>query len=734
MMADERLTPITYAAFAEPSAKAFSPRYLLRVWRRHMWLSLVCFLGVSILGAAVIKMLKPSYTATAVVAISPQNADPLAPSGQQADDANGDDDLPATEAAIMQSRDVAAAVLAQFPPPPASGGLSFKKILCRTGIGVFCAKPVPTDPDERRQAEIDAFLDHLTAVPVMHSRIINVSVTAATGERAARLADAVIMNYQRISLAQQTSNVNGVASWLDTRTSELQQRWLDAVRTADAFSVSHNLTNANDGVQSNPLVDTQITNMAASLGDAQAALAAARARATTLREAARHGDATALVSLPDQPILVSAADALIQLESDRDQLTAEFGPNYPKIKALNRQIAATRASINEQTGAALASVGESLSAAQSQVNQLTDNLNQLRAQSAGQSGPLAEYRSLMEEASNAQTIYQTFLQHSDEVVDRAALLEPPVVLVSHASVPAHPTFPNKPKLAVAVFVLAVVAGIGATLVADHFSDGFEEADDLRAAVPLPLLASLPLLAGVSHRSIARHVLEAPFSRTSEAMRGLASKLSLLATDATAPRAVLVVSAGPLEGKSTLTAWLAMTVRKGGQPVIVIDGDHRRGVLMQENGPTAKLGLTDLVSGTATAAQIVQTDPVTKVDFIAAGSAMSRPFGAEEIAKLRELIETLRRSYSLIVIDSPPLLAMTDGLVYGSVVDQTVFVCRWQQTSRNAVISCLNRLQVFGVNVSGIVVSMVAPKSALAFDGDYSMREQRLINQLYDSAG
>src|SRR5271154_7124845 len=106
MMADERLPPITYAAFAEPSTKAFSPKYFLRVWRRHMWLSLVCFLGVLLLGIAIIKMLKPSYTATAVVAISLQNADPLAPSGQQAGDATGDDDLPATEAAIMQSRDV----------------------------------------------------------------------------------------------------------------------------------------------------------------------------------------------------------------------------------------------------------------------------------------------------------------------------------------------------------------------------------------------------------------------------------------------------------------------------------------------------------------------------------------------------------------------------------------------------------------------------------------------------
>jgi capsular exopolysaccharide synthesis family protein len=294
------------------------------------------------------------------------------------------------------------------------------------------------------------------------------------------------------------------------------------------------------------------------------------------------------------------------------------------------------------------------------------------------------------------------------------------------------TFPNKPKLALAVFVLALVSGIAATLIADYLSVGFEEADDLRAAVQLPLLATLPFIGAASTVSIARHVLDAPFSRTSEAVRGLASKLALLAADATAPRAVLVVSAGAVEGKSTVAAWLAMTVRQGGQAVIVIDGDHRRAAVMQDASTASKRGLTDLLSGGATASEIIQTDPLTKIDFIAAGHAMTSPFGAEEIAQLRELIANLRKSYQLIVIDSPPLLAMTDGLVYGSVVDQTVFVCRWQLTSRNAVTACLDRLRVFGVSVSGIVISMVDQKSASAFDGEYSKREMKLINRFYGS--
>jgi capsular exopolysaccharide synthesis family protein len=262
---------------------------------------------------------------------------------------------------------------------------------------------------------------------------------------------------------------------------------------------------------------------------------------------------------------------------------------------------------------------------------------------------------------------------------------------------------------------------------DFFAEGFEEADDLRANVPLPLLATIPVVAG--GKSIARYILDAPFSRASDAMRGLAATLSLLAARDTGARCVLVASAGALEGKSTLAVWLALTVRQGGQAVLVIDGDHRRGLFMQAGTP-GKRGLTDLLVGSAAPEEVIQTDDLTKLDFIAAGEAMSGPFGAEEIGRLRAAILVLKRSYSLIVIDSPPLLAMTDGLVLGNIADQTVFVCRWQQTSRKAVTASLERLHAYGAQVSGIVVSMVDANSTLAFGEDYSRREIGQISRLY----
>lgn len=715
---------------------AFGGKPILRILRQHLRLMLAVFVAVSLLGFGLLLLLKPTYTATATVAIAQASADPLSPTGQTPAAAQ-DDNLPSTEAAEIASRDVAAAVLAQIPPLPPQPGFNIldfnlPSLLCGVKISYFCAAPAATDPASRAQAQIDTFLKSLSVLPELHSSVIDVSVTAPNGPRAAALADAVVEAYQRIALAGQTQDVNRVAAWLDARTAQLRQNWLDAVTAANAYSVSHGLTNAQQGGGSTPLVDSQIANMAASLGNAQASLAAAQARAAGLTDASQHGDPNALLTLPEQPILVAAAAQLMQLESQRDQLASEFGPNYPKIRSLDGQIAQTRAIMNGQTGSAFASITETKIAEQAEVNQLAANLSQLKAQAAAQSAEQAQYTSLNDEAASARSVYETFLEDENAVVDRAALLEPPVTFVSHAGIPLRATFPNKTKLGLAILLLALVAGGAAAFIRDYFSEGFAQADDLRATVDEPLLAALPLLVGARDDEISRHVLDAPFSRTGEAVRGLAAKLSLLAPDETAPRAILVSSAGAIEGKTTLALWLALAMHQGGHAVLVIDGDHRRSSLMRHAALASKPGLTDYIAGDAAAPDLIQQDPSTGIDFIASGNAMSRAFGPSEIARLRALIDTMKQRYQMIIIDSPPLLAMTDGFVHGSIADQTVFVCRWQRTSRQAVLASLDRLRDYGANVAGVVVTMVDQNSALQFDGDYGRRERQLISRLYGS--
>ncbi|NPD69111.1 AAA family ATPase [Lichenicola cladoniae] len=704
-----------------------------RLLRRHIVLFLCVFLCICLLGAGVVALLTPSYTAITSVAIANQDADPLAASGQQVAD-RLEDDVPATEAAKLESRDVVGAVVRQYPKllvePP--HGLMFQ--LCTLGLNMACPKPatVPLNPEEQFQQQVDTALAKLTILPRPRSRIIDVSATAGTGYQAATLANALVANYQRLALAQQTTNIDRVAHWLDARTDQLRQRWLDALHRADNFNVSHNLDNTGDGTTANPLINSQIAEISSELGQAQARLAAALARSSALRDASGQGSGRAAIAMAQQPTLVAASNALMQLQATRAQQAAQFGSNYPGIKALDRQIASTQAALRSETGAALASIREDSVSAQAEVRQLTQRLDALRAQAGQQSPPQAEYRSLVQESQSARDVYQTFLEHSKAVVDRAALLQPPVVVVSSAVASRTPTFPNHMKLGLGIFVVALAIAAATVLVKNLFATGFEDADYLRAAVQLPLLGTIPLITRRRDQQIARYVLDEPSSRVSDAVHELALQLSLLSPKVDAPMAVVITSATPQEGKSTLAMWLALVVRPNGLRVLIIDSDRRRiapGLhKVRNNHP----GFTDLIAGTATPEEAIQTDAETRIDFISPGTTASYSRGSAGITRLRKLIDTLKLSYDMIIIDSPPLLSSSDVLALARVADQTVFVCRWQQTSRQAVMTSLDRLRTCGARISGVVVSMVSKGFEDNGYDDYNRRELALIKKFYGS--
>ena len=165
-------------------------------------------------------------------------------------------------------------------------------------------------------------------------------------------------------------------------------------------------------------------------------------------------------------------------------------------------------------------------------------------------------------------------------------------------------------------------------------------------------------------------------------------------------------------------------------MLLIDGDYRRGQIAKRLGGADGPGLTDLLAGQADVAEVVQGHERTGISFISAGRAPSRPLGSNEIERIRALLEEFKKSYSLIVIDSPPLLGMSDGLAYANLADQTIFVCRWRRTSRTAVITSIQRFRSAGARLTGLVLSMVDPRSAQAYGGDYAQREVKMIGRLY----
>ncbi len=710
-------------------AYAIASRYIGVGWR-YRNLFLMVFVAILAVGSVAVFSLKRSYMASATVVVTTRVADPLSQSPDGSNNSLEDDEL-ATQAALIGSRDVAAAVLRELPEPPSPVRHTWRQNLCLYGIHFFCnvSSSSVSNSVAALDRAIDGLLSTVTIEPQPHSRVISISVKANTGERAAAIANAFVTDYQKLALTQRQGDLRHEADWLDERTAALRERWLEAERVASKYNEQHGLVNTDAG---SPLVDRQISDMASSLGQAETRYAAAQARVESLNIALRNGDARAMISLGDQPLLVASASALLQAEMTRAQKAGSFGPNHPDVQALDKQIAGARAQLRSEMQQALTSINTELVSAKADVAALTRSMGNLQAESAGQSGAQAEYRTLRQESESARGVYEAFLDRAKELTDRVALLQPPVTFVSHAAAPAAPTFPNRKKLLMGVGLLAVVAAISAVVLRAFLSPSFIDVDELHNFGGVPLLTILPVMKSVRKKNLDRYVLDHPFSQTAEAMRGLSAQLSLAgAARLEGGQTLAIASASPGDGKTTVAIWLASVLKEAGQSVLLIDIDCRRFASSEQTGGVLQAGFTNVLAGQVVVRDVIVKDDVTGVDVLPAGSSRISSFDPAEVSQIRDLLADLSRSYKAIIINVPPLTVALDGLIMASIADQTIFVCRWARTSRGAVAACLDRLRVYGARLAGTVLTGAEERSAnLLCGAPVARNEVRLITHTY----
>ncbi|WP_242010179.1 GumC family protein [Acetobacter conturbans] len=665
--------------------------------------------------------------AAATVVVTAPVSDPLQPPSQTSRTLE-DDELP-TQAALIASRDVAALVLKELPPVPPKKAHDWRHALCSHGFKFGCNTGTETTSNSAGEIDrqIDGLLASVTVEPLPNSRVISVSVKADNGERAAALANSFVTNYQKLALTQQRIDLQREAEWLDSRTAELRQRWLEAERGASAYNVKHGLVNTSGG---SPLVEHQISDMAASLGEAQTRYAAAQAQVSALKSAMQTGDPQTMLSLGQQPLVTAAATELMQAETSRAQKAGSFGPKHPDVLALDQQIALARTNLSVAIRRALMSINGELVAAKANVDQLNADLDRLQVQAGKQSGPQAEYRTLDQESQSARSVYEAFLDRAKQLTDRVALLQPPVMFVSHAAVPASATFPNRQKLMIGVFVVALVGGVSAIVLRAAFSSGFVDIDEVRGFCGLPLLGIFPRLRGERKLSPSSLVREHPFALTSEAARELGAQLTLASNYRSGEtRIVAITSALPEDGKMTLAAWLASSAIEAGETTLVIDADFGRNAGNPKNRHGNTKGFSDVLEGEVAARNVIVRNDSWGGDFMTAGTPRGYMFDRTEISQIQDLFRDLSRSYQLIVVVAPPLGVVAGGLTLAAIADQTIFVCRWGRTSREVVSACVERLRLYGARLAGFVVTGTEPKSFNLLCGAHLTRkESRLIAQ------
>jgi succinoglycan biosynthesis transport protein ExoP len=214
--------------------------------------------------------------------------------------------------------------------------------------------------------------------------------------------------------------------------------------------------------------------------------------------------------------------------------------------------------------------------------------------------------------------------------------------------------------------------------------------------------------GKRHRKGRAHVLEKPGTAFAEAIRGLGTKLLLLDGERS-PRTVLITSSLPQEGKTMVVSSLAYLHASFGHRVAVVDCDLRKPAVHLDLGVPLEPGLVDFLAGTASPEEVTYKDPRCGISVIPAGSETGNPAGLLASDRMKTLLTTLALSHDLVILDSSPVLSVSDTLALARLADNTVFLVRWAESRQALALRGLRSLLDAGAKIAGVLLSRVDVK-------------------------
>ncbi len=615
-----------------------------------------------------------------------------------------------TQYRILKGRDLAHVVVKQLDlgnvpefngtgPQPASLLSAIAAVKGRL-FGVFqrnerIEPPTPNEtPDQGLY--IDAFLSRVTVDPIRNSRLVDVYFESADPKFAARAANALADHYVAQNLAVRQRATAQQLKWL---TDELGKQQSKSEISEGAL--------ANYRAEKNALSLSERQNI---VGSQLSQLSEAATRAKTMRvEKETQYNLLKSLDVAAESFPASGANPAIQMhrnqlatiKTERRQLLERYGEKHPRVVDLNTEIEDVTRQLQDEVAKLRETVYNDYRSALNQERQLDGALEAQKhvAMDLDQKG--AAYSVLEREAESDQKLFEALLQKHKElsVVNNSGANN--VRVVDRAEEPKAPYSPDPGRNLFIALVLGLALGVATAVGIDYLDDTIKTPEDITRKLKLPFLGLVPAVRGER-----LPVLSGPVPHDfGEAFRAI--RTSLVFSSGEDRRIIAVTSAQPLEGKTTTACNLAMALAFGGSRVLLIDADMRRPGLHKIMGLRNDVGLSHLLVGRARARDAIQRTHDPNLWVMSAGRTPPNPSELIASERMQRLVDNLSRGpFDWVIIDTPPVLAVTDAVILAPLVAGVVFVLGAEMTRRRLAERAVETLLASTPRVIGCVLNRV----------------------------
>ena len=703
--------------FSGFSGEGFSPGIdlaeVFNVIRRRRSVILACIAIITIVSAAFVFQLTPRYTSMAEVILDPRKT-------QVVDLQSVLSSLPADtavvrgEVEILKSNSIAEAVVKKtnlIAVPEFNSRLQPRTMISmlmepvRWAVlsvkSLFTSAPGAPDMDPARAellAVTRALMGHLDVANDGRSYVLKISIESEDPKLATTLANAYADVYLDSQLDAKFQAVQRANIWLNDHMSDLQSKTEIADRAVQQFAAAHNLT----GTATTNITTQQVSELNTQLVLASADLAQREANLKQVRDSLSTGGVSAAAQVMSSPLIQNLRMQETELLTHEAELATKYKPEHPAMINIKAQERDLNLKIQDEINRIVHSMEGDVVAARAKVDSLRQSLTGL--QSGPQNDAQVQLHELQREADADRTLYESFLNRFKQTSAQEDIQQQPDArIVSSAMIPTVPSYPKKVPLIGFAFIGSIMIGIMAAFGMERLDVGFRTGEQFEKVTQVPVLGLEPaLFSGESPQDV---VVQRPVSSYSESIRSIRTALRYSDVD-NPPKVVMVTSALPDEGKTVFALSLARSVAKSGGKALLIDCDLRRPSIAKQFNTEPKPGLLTFFDDSADKSKIIKLDAESGLHYITTPSGTPNPQDLLGSKHMKALIDVMRDRYDIIVLDTPPLLAVSDALVLSHVVDATIYLVRWAKTPRQVVQGALKSFHTLGGKLAGVVLSRV----------------------------
>lgn len=713
----------------DSQAKELTLRDLLNILQRRRSILLGALISLITLASIYCAVCTRRYEATGRVQMQKESADAMgldslmsSAAGGASDSLSANIDLQ-TQANILQSDTLAIQTIKALN---LEGTLDFQNRWSPidAGISFFSPRGVEDvagatldDSPVRRQRALKVFARNLTVKPISGTRLIEISYTNPDPKLAAAVVNTLAKELTDYSFQTRFDATREASKWLGDQMGDLR-------RNSEELQAKVVNLERQSGVYSLGAADAQGREMAYSgvldrLQQATAALSAAEQNQIlkgAIAHAAESRDAEMLSGLAGNSVGTTAqagSSSLSLLQNLRQQeatqqaalqqAEAKFGTAYPRLIEMRGNLAGIQKAIQQEIGRIKLRAKSDYVVAVQTAASTRDQYEKTKREADVLNNKAIDYAIARTEAEQSRALYDDLLKRLNEAGVLAGLHSSNITVVDPGRVPAKPVKPNVPLYLLIALCGGLFLGVTGALMMDALDNKINTVSDLESELGESVLGLLPKVSKTAGRAL---ILDDPHSPYVEALRAMRTGILLSQSEAP-PKVILVTSSLASEGKSTTSINLAISLAQTNKKTLIVDTDLRRGTLRRSFRLHHSTGLSDLLAGQCDAPEIQAVESVPNLYVLVAGSKTPNPSELLGSSAMQHCIERWKSEYDFIVLDSAPVLPVTDTVTLNTLVDITVLLAFSGLTEKPQVARSYRMLRRDGKHFVGLVLNGLA---------------------------